>query len=224
MIQRQLRRTRIIGTVLLGALTSVLLLYVIGPRFAEPTAIRVQAAQTLQSADAVLARLGELEKRAKNLESEKAALAAFEKKFPSTAATPELQQAIYKAASTSGLGIKQVVGISAAEPTPRGGAAPATTTTTSDTAQPAPGTPAPGALWQMNVSIDAVGSMATLGKFISQLYYMERTFVVDKVTITLNEGGELQAKIAGRAFLMAPTQPAAAATPAATQPPVDPVG
>jgi Tfp pilus assembly protein PilO len=205
-MKRQMRRIRITGVLALGALASLLLLYVIGPRVEEPQRIQAQAAQVLQEKDAIEERILGLMGRAIDLDTAKEQLEYYNTRFPATTALPELQSAINAAADRSGLGSRQILSVSTTSPTPRVPAAAPASSTTETSESPDPSSSGAGGLnpdvWEMKVSIEATGSFTALSRFASALLDMDRTFVIDSVSISSSATGSAKVTIEARTFLL----------------------
>lgn len=197
-MNRSLRSTRIKGVIGLGVLASLLLLYVLGPRFSEPNRIRndidgVKAAELLTTA-----RVTSLKERASKINDARKQLDNYNKRYPTTAALGEFQTALTKTAERTGLGSGNIISVNTQNPVKFGGTDP--------NAKPDATTPTGPEMWQMSVTLQVrSNSYATLARFATALYTMDRAFVIDSLNMTQvaqDMGGGYSMSIEGRAFLL----------------------
>lgn len=215
---------RIFGILALGAMTILLWQFVLSPRFLEPQNIQAQVTSTLNEKAQLDEEGAVLINRSRLLEAAINEANLLNVLMPSTASEPELASAIVEIAAKAGMSSGQITVITtsslsevvdpdapaaaAPAPAPADPAAPAAdpnNPTVDTTQQPK----AKGlTLYQMNVSIQAVGTSEQLIAFTNGLYAAKRAIAVDHVTLTpdMNQSGTTTGlyslSLEGRAFVV----------------------
>lgn len=221
-MKRNVRRARIRGILALGALVSLLLLYVIGPRFSEPAKIRSAAATTLASKQGLDVRVTSLKARSADMAAANAEMDFYNRRLPATTAAIELEAAINAAADSVGLGRSRVSLVRPGAPTPvlvnptiaydaaqKPSASPTPTPTATPTESAAATPPTDAAvdptkadLWEMPVTIQfSASNYGVIVKFVNALYSMSRLMVVDQVVVT-PAGNGYNVTAVGRVFIL----------------------
>lgn len=225
-MNKSLRRMRIFGILALGAMTILLWQFILSPRFIEPQTIQAQVTATLNEKAQLDEEGAVLINRSRLLEAAINEANLLNVLMPSTASEPELASAIVEIASKAGMSSGQITVITTSSLSevvdPNAAAAP-----TADPAAPPADPAAPPAdpnnitvdtstqqtakslvLYQMNVSIQAVGTSTQLIAFTNGLYNAKRAIAVDHVTLTpdMNQSGSTTGlyslSLEGRAFVV----------------------
>lgn len=223
-MNKSLRRMRIMGILALGAMTILLWQFVLSPRFTEPQLIQAQVNSTLNEKANLDEEGAVLINRSRLLDAAINEASLLNVLMPSTASEPELANTVSETAAKAGMSSGQITVLttsSLTEVVDSTAAAPAPEATPAAGATAAPADPnnvkvdvnavKPSAalkLYQMTVSISAVGTIDQLIAFTNGLYSAKRSIAIDSVTLTPDVGqsgktsGLYTVSIEGRAFVV----------------------
>ena len=223
-MNRSLRRMRIMGILALGAMGILLWQFVLSPRFTEPQTIQAEVTSTLNEKANLDEEGAVLINRSRLLDAAINEANLLNCLMPSTASEPELATAVTDAAVKAGMSTGQITVLTTSSltevaDTTKTAAAPATTPAPNTTAAPADpnnvkvdtNAAKPAAtlkLYQMSVSIQAVGTADQLVAFVNNLYTAKRAIAVDNITLVPDVShsgtatGLYSLTLAGRAFVV----------------------
>lgn len=206
-MNRQLRRTRLMGIIALGLMAVGLWWFMLKPGFEQPALRETQIKSLQQKESAASIEYADLIKKAVNLPAAAADAKLLSGLLPPAAATAELDQNITAIAEANGISPNNVVvqcpdngGVCALSPVPsntkpnanastdsgviNGAAAPTAAPTPAPTqAAGTAGTAGQSAwsVYQMKMSISATGSLEQLTGFVNGLNTSTRTLAITKV-------------------------------------------
>jgi hypothetical protein len=213
---KQVRQIRILGILLLGVLATALAVFVIGPRFTDPSVVQGQAISTINEKAILDVRYLVLGQKASSLDAAKAELDAVGRKYLSNRTQfPLLSSQIYGAANKVGIPYNKVfepaidiktVAAPGEEDASAGG---------------------PGGVIPVTIKFSAEGSLPTLIAFLKSLGDMEYTVVVEAAQIVVPAspngasvpGGTYTINITAKAFMLPPVDLAGGQTSAPEETP-----
>jgi hypothetical protein len=198
---KQVRQIRILGILLLGVLATGLAVFVIGPRFTEPSVVQGQAVSALNEKAILDVRYLVLGQKASSLDSAKAELDAVGRKYLSNRTQfPLLSSQIYAAANKVGIPYNKVF-----EPA-------IDLKTVAAPGEEAGSAAGPGGVIPVTIKFSAEGSLPTLIAFLKSLGEMEYTVVVEATQIVVPvspnglpvQSGTYTLNVTARAFMLPP--------------------
>jgi Tfp pilus assembly protein PilO len=161
--------------------------FLVSPKRSEAADLRDQAASASRNNDSLSVQLARLKAQAKDLPKQQAALAAVAAKIPGTPAMPTLIRSLNAAAADTGV---ELVSLAPTPPAPlavaagSGGATTAAAAPAGSSAAAAAGSSAAapraatGALQQIGVTINVVGSYFQVAEYLDRLESLQRAFRV----------------------------------------------
>jgi len=195
---KQVRQIRILGILLLGVLATGLAVFVIGPRFTEPSVAQGQAVKTISDKAILDVRYIVLGQKASSIDSAKAELDAVGRKYLSNRTQfPQLSAQIYAAAGRAGIPSSKVF-------QPAIDIAPSVINGETAETEQASG---PGGVIPVTIKFSAEGSMPALIALIRALGDMEYTVVVEATQIAIPQGtapGAYTLNVTAKAFMLPP--------------------
>lgn len=214
---KQVRQIRILGILLLGVLATGLAVFVIGPRFTEPSTAQEQAVNVINEKAVLDVRYIVLGQKASSIDSAKAELDAVGRKYLANRTQfPQLSSQIYAAASRVGIPYNKVF-------EPAIDIAPSSINGQTGQTEAAAG---PGGVIPVTIKFSAEGTMSSLIAFIRALGEMEYIVVVEAAQMNVPAGtaaGAYTLNVTARAFMLPPvdliggdTTPSPEETPAVT--------
>lgn len=198
---KQVRQIRILGILLLGVLATALAVFVIGPRFTDPSVVEGQAVSSLNEKAILDVRYLVLGQKASSLDSAKSELDAVGRKYLSNRTQfPLLSSQIYAAANKVGIPYNKVF-----EPA-------IDLKVVATPGEDGASTAGPGGVIPVTIKFSAEGSMPTLIAFIKSLGEMEYTVVIEAAQINVPNGpngapvagGTYTLNVTAKAFMLPP--------------------
>lgn len=202
-MNKQLRRTRLIGMLVLGGSLAMTWSLLLGPRFSQPGSIQSSADQTLNQKAMLDQQILSLERRQRYLPLAEREVSTLNARFPSVADVPSLLSQVNQAAGRAGMSANQIISVVTSQPVISQPAAPDPNAAKkpSDASQTA----------EMPVQIVASGSMSQLQSLLVNLRRMPRALAIDAITVSaeMNQAntattGRFNLQVTARAFLMSP--------------------
>lgn len=210
---KQVRQIRILGILLVGVLATGLAVFVIGPRFTEPSIAQEQAVNVINEKAILDVRYIVLGQKASSIDSAKAELDAVGRKYLANRTQfPQLSSQIYSAAGRVGIPFNKVF-------EPAIDIAPSTVNGQTGQTEAAAG---PGGVIPVSIKFSAEGSASSLVAFIRALGDMEYIVVVEAAQMTVSQGtapGVFTLNITARAFMLPPVDLVGGGTPTTEETP-----
>lgn len=210
---KQVRQIRILGILLLGVLATALAVFVIGPRFTEPSVVQEQAVKSISDKAILDVRYIVLGQKASSIDSAKAELESVSRKYLSNRTQfPQLSAQIYSTAGRVGIPANKVFepAIDIAASTING--------QTAETEEAS----GPGGVIPVTIKFSAEGPLSTLIAFVRALGEMEYTVVIEAMQINVPQGtaaGSYTLNITAKAFMLPPVDLAGGTTTSAEETP-----
>ena len=212
-MKSKVMKTKVIGGLVLFVLVVGGWFAVVNPRLSHISQIQSQISDEQAKDQSIQTQIAGLERKKAALPQERLIAAALQKRFPPTAAQPELFASIQQAAVRAGIPANAVSSVTPSAPTAVVGTGTGVTPP-----QAAPGVPASGAgahpgsvtlstasggnVATMTVAVSVTGSIDQIHAFLSNLENMPRAYLIDSVSVT-SAGKACTVNITGTMFVMA---------------------
>ncbi len=167
------RRAQLAGAAALLAFAAAGWVFLLDPRLGRAADIQAKAAALRAGNDRTERQLADLRAKQANLPAERAYATALARRFPPTAAQPELFAQIRAAATRAGIPESAVTSLAPSVPQPM------STPTPGATAPPTPGSQ----LASMQLTLSVTAPYERLVAFIAELERMPRAYLISTVDI-----------------------------------------
>lgn len=191
MNSRRLRRTQLVGLMVLVVLVAASWYFLLGPRFGEPDTIQDQVAATLDQKSLIDQQTLALQRRQRYLPVAEQEVNSLDAKFPAPEDADAASLGLAMSEAAEGAGITEsAITLSIADPQPVTPADGQSTDPNQPAPSPAPEQPvSPGAAPTVQMSafsITAVGSASQLGDFMTNLHDLPQALALDDVAVAFS--------------------------------------
>lgn len=199
-MNRALRRTRILGFLVLGVVAGILWFLLLGPRFDEPNRLAQSEQDSLAQKVNLDRQVSVLERREEYLPQAEQVNTELTGRFPTTGDTSVVIDAVINAGAAAGMDASQIPTIIPAKPTAEGVSKDIQAQAARIFGGPAPDQPADGesegdnkpsgptaTLSQMPMSIGGYGTLAQINALLDALRESSPTVIVDRAKFTARQ-------------------------------------
>jgi hypothetical protein len=188
--------TKVLGALALLVIAGAGWMFVVGPATSQLSDVREQTQAARDQNDLLTLQLLKLEQQAAALDETRAEAEALAEKFPPTADQPGLFEQVNDAATSAGIGPKQVTALTPTPPVVGGADAAGAVQATPQTG---------GGLAAQTVTVSLEGDFTATQRLLENLEELPRAYLVSSVTMSGGaDNGGFTTTVTGTMFVMPP--------------------